>query len=112
MTPEAIFKRLEDKFGGETIFDYHADPKKDRDPWFQVAPWEIETVCEHLRSNADFACDYLECITGVDYPDDKKIHVVYHVYSYVKCPRLADYLPQLISFYRSHKDSVRQQAMS
>jgi len=30
----------------------------------------------------------------------------------VKCPRLADYLPQLISFYRSHKDSVRQQAMS
>ena len=30
----------------------------------------------------------------------------------VKCPRLADYLPQLISFYRSHKGEVRQHAMS
>ena len=30
----------------------------------------------------------------------------------IECPRLADYLPRLISFYRSHKDDVRQQAMS
>ena len=82
MTPEAIFKRLEDKFGAEAVFDYHADPKKDRDPWFQVAPWEIEPICEHLRDERDLAFDYLECITGVDYPDDKKIVIVYHLYSY------------------------------
>ncbi len=30
----------------------------------------------------------------------------------VKCPRLAHYLPQLISFYREHKNDVRQHAMS
>ena len=30
----------------------------------------------------DLAFDYLECITGVDYPDDKRIVVVYHIYSY------------------------------
>jgi thioester reductase-like protein len=30
----------------------------------------------------------------------------------IACPRLADYLPRLISFYRSHKDDVRQHAMS
>lgn len=82
MTPDAIFKRLQDKFGGEIVFDYHADPKKDRDPWFQVAPWEIETICEYLRTEPDLAFDYLECITGVDYPDDKRIVVVYHIYSY------------------------------
>ena len=29
----------------------------------------------------------------------------------VECPRLADYLPKLISFYRAHRDGVRQQAM-
>ena len=81
MTPEAIFKRLQDKFGVETVFDFHADKNKDKDPWFQVAPWQIEPVCEHLRKEADLAFDYLECITGVDYPDLKKIVVVYHVFS-------------------------------
>ena len=54
----------------------------------QVAPWEIEAVCEHLRSDPALAFNYLECITGVDYPDDHKIHVVYHVYSYSKKHRV------------------------
>jgi thioester reductase-like protein len=30
----------------------------------------------------------------------------------VRCPRLADYLPQLVSFYRRHRNEVRQHAMS
>jgi thioester reductase-like protein len=30
----------------------------------------------------------------------------------LKCPRLADYLPQLIAFYRRHRSDVRQHAMS
>jgi NADH-quinone oxidoreductase subunit C len=88
MTPEAIFKRLEEKFGAEAVFDFHADPVKDRDPWFQVAPWEIEPICEHLRDQPELAFDYLECITGVDYPDDKKIVVVYHVFSYTQKHRV------------------------
>jgi NADH-quinone oxidoreductase subunit C len=88
MTPEAIFKRLEQKFGAETVFDFHADPKKDKDPWFQVAPWQIEAVCEHLRDDRDLGFDYLECITGVDYPDLKKIVVVYHVFSYTQKHRV------------------------
>jgi NADH-quinone oxidoreductase subunit C len=82
MTPEAIFKRLEDELGKEAVFDFHPVSAKDRDAWFQVAPWEIERVCEQLKTARDLACDYLECITGVDYPTDKKIVVVYHVYSY------------------------------
>ena len=82
MTPEAIFKRLQDKFGAETVFDFHADKAKDKDPWFKVEPWQIEKVAAHLRKDPEMAFDYLECITGVDYPDDKKIVVVYHLYSY------------------------------
>lgn len=30
----------------------------------------------------------------------------------VECPRLADYLPRLVDFYRSHRDAVRREAMS
>ena len=40
MTPEEIFKKLQTKFGEATIFDFHADPAKDKDPWWQVAPFE------------------------------------------------------------------------
>jgi NADH-quinone oxidoreductase subunit C len=82
MTPEAIFKRLEGELGQATVFDYHGDAKKDKDPWFRVAPDHIENVCELLRASPDLSFDYLECITGVDYPEDKKIVVVYHLYSY------------------------------
>jgi NADH-quinone oxidoreductase subunit C len=88
MTPEAIFKRLEEKFGAETVFDFHPVSAKERDAWFKVSPWEIEQVCEYLRDTPDLAFDYLECITGVDYPDDKHIVVVYHLYSYAKKHRV------------------------
>jgi thioester reductase-like protein len=30
----------------------------------------------------------------------------------IECPRLADYLPGLITFYRAHRDGVRRQAMA
>ena len=30
----------------------------------------------------------------------------------IECPRLADYLPRLVAFYRSHKDAVRSGAMT
>lgn len=29
----------------------------------------------------------------------------------IECPRLADYLPQLVSFYRAHREGVRREAM-
>jgi thioester reductase-like protein len=29
----------------------------------------------------------------------------------IECPRLADYLPRLVSFYRAHREAVRRQAM-
>ncbi|HSD67207.1 MAG TPA: SDR family oxidoreductase [Vicinamibacteria bacterium] len=29
----------------------------------------------------------------------------------IECPRFADYLPRLVSFYRAHRDTVRREAM-
>jgi thioester reductase-like protein len=30
----------------------------------------------------------------------------------IECPRLADYLPRLVAFYRSHRETVRREAMT
>ena len=29
----------------------------------------------------------------------------------IECPRLADYMPRLVAFYRAHRDEVRREAM-
>ena len=29
----------------------------------------------------------------------------------IECPRLADYIPKLVAFYRAHRDDVRREAM-
>ncbi|MCC6551644.1 MAG: NADH-quinone oxidoreductase subunit C [Polyangiaceae bacterium] len=86
MSTEEIFKALQAKFGEEAAFDLHAVSEKARDAWFQIAPWQIEEIGLHLRDELGF--DYLECITGVDYPDTQKIVVVYHVYSYDRKQRV------------------------
>src|SRR5260370_710469 len=82
MQPKEMFDVLAAHFGPEVIFDFHADPKKDKDPWFQVKPYEIEQVAEFLKTDPRFSIDTLECLTGVDYPDKHNIVVVYHLFSY------------------------------
>ncbi|APR84509.1 NADH-ubiquinone oxidoreductase chain C [Minicystis rosea] len=110
MTPEAIFQRLVDAFGAETVFDLHADPAKARDPWFQVAPAHIEQVCERLRDDPELHCETMECLTGVDYPSEQKIAVVYHLFSFtqkhrvvLKCflDRAAPSIPTLVNVWSS-----------
>ena len=82
MTPEEIFKKLQAEFGEQAVFDFHDGTGGDKDAWFQIEPYSIEEVCAKLKTDSELHFDYLECITGIDYPDDKKIAVVYHVYSY------------------------------
>ena len=88
MSPQDIFDRLTKELGEDVVFDLHADPKKDKDPWFQVAPAAIARVGTRLKDDPELACNYLECVTGTDYPTDKKIHVTYHVYSLSKKHRV------------------------
>jgi len=88
MTPEDIYEKLKTELGEEAVFDFHPVSAKDRDAWVQVAPFEIERVAEYMKTTKGLSFDYLECITGVDYPDLKKIAVVYHVYSLTQKHRL------------------------
>jgi NADH-quinone oxidoreductase subunit C len=82
MTPEATFEALQEALGSDVIFDFHADPKKDKDPWFQVQPGAILALARLLKKGRAFAVDTLECLTGVDHPDKQRITVVYHFYSH------------------------------
>lgn len=82
MKPQEIFETLQKELGAEVVFDFHGEDAKVKDAWCQVAPYEIERVAELLKTSPVLSFDYLECITGVDYPDQTKIVVVYHLYSY------------------------------
>ncbi len=87
MKAEAIFDKLKGELGDTVVFDFHP-AGADKDPWFQVDPYSIEQVAVRLKTDPELHFDYLECLTGIDFPDDKRIHVVYHVYSYVKKHRV------------------------
>jgi NADH-quinone oxidoreductase subunit C len=81
MDPKAVFEALQSKFG-EAVYELHADEKKDLDPWFLVKAESAVQVCEHLRDTPELAFDYMECLTGVDWPDKAELHVVVHAFSY------------------------------
>lgn len=83
MDAKAVFEALQNCFG-DAVFDLHADEKKDFNPWFFVRPELVGVIAKHLRSDPELAFDYLECLSGVDYPDKNEIHVVYHLFSYGK----------------------------
>jgi NADH-quinone oxidoreductase subunit C len=52
------------------------------DPFVFVAPTAIRAVCQHLKDNQDLGFDSLSNLSGVDYPKESVIQVVYHLYSY------------------------------
>jgi NADH-quinone oxidoreductase subunit C len=82
MTPEEIYELTRATFG-DAVHDLHADPKKDRDPWFVCEVTSIFAVAKWMRDETALLFDSLECLTGVD-AADKKIHVVLHLWSYVR----------------------------
>ncbi len=51
-------------------------------PWLEIAPGNLQEICQWLKDTKDLYFDLLECLTGVDYgPKEGKIGVVYHLYS-------------------------------
>lgn len=84
MSPEAIFRELVRAFGEDAVFDLHADPAKDKDPWFCVRPASLVDVAVRLRDDPAFAFDRLECLTGIDDPEEGLVRVVYHLHSHSK----------------------------
>jgi NADH-quinone oxidoreductase subunit C len=79
--PREIFDFARAHFG-ETVSGWQDDPKRAKDPWFVCEATAVVDVCTWLRDEPSLAFDWLECMTGTDYPDEQRIHVALHLFSY------------------------------
>lgn len=105
MEAKAILEALKGRFGTEAVGAWTdaipagSDAEKaldkkayrPRDAWIELAPAAVHDVMTHLRDDPALRFDFLNCLTGVDYPADgalaalgpaSKIAVVYHLFSY------------------------------
>jgi NADH-quinone oxidoreductase subunit C len=91
MSGPNIIDRLKKKFGDQIT----GTNLTALDPWIEVAPEALVSVCEHLRDDPDARIEMLNCITGIDWyePDPKKAakagfqphtELVYHLSSISK----------------------------
>lgn len=95
MEAQAIYERLQSRFGGQIP---GGDPEA-IDRWVEVTAVALVEVCLYLRDEPQLRFDFLNCISGVDYfqPDPKKaaktdwqphMEVLYHLSSLVHKHRL------------------------
>lgn len=82
MDSKGIYEALQTKFGEEVVFGFQPAEHKTHDPFFFVKPERVAEIATWLRDAPDLLCDYMECLSGVDYPDKSQVHVVYHAFSY------------------------------
>jgi NADH-quinone oxidoreductase subunit C len=74
----AIHARLRERFG-ETTGDLNGT---DRDAWALVPPAAVAEVARFAHDDGELGFDCLSNLSGVDYPKDEAIQVVYHLFSY------------------------------
>ena len=71
-----LSNKILEKFGSKTEIAF-VKPTRIR---VMVKKEDIHDVATYIRDELNF--DHAESVTGVDYPDDKEIEVVYHLGSY------------------------------
>jgi NADH-quinone oxidoreductase subunit C len=74
---EQIHQELEERFPGKIK---GADLEA-HNPFVIVEADSIAEVAVWLRDEPEMAFDMLHCLSGVDYPKDEKMEVVYHLFS-------------------------------
>lgn len=78
LDPQAIHHRLRE-LCGDAVGDLAGDGASAA---LLVAPERLVEVVTACREDADLAFDCLSNLSGVDYPKDGHIQVVYHLFSY------------------------------
>jgi NADH-quinone oxidoreductase subunit C len=77
MTPTDIQQKLEQKFPGKI----KRSELEALDPFLVVETAAIAEIGTWLRDEPELAFDTLHCLSGVDYPKEEKMEVVYHLSS-------------------------------
>ncbi len=78
MTREEIHQLLSEKLGAEKVGPLAGGPDK----FCVVPPGALLEVARVLKEDAALAMDDLNSVTAIDYPQDIKIRVTYHLWSY------------------------------
>ncbi len=68
MEAQALFQILRDRFGDAII----QLEQPDTDPIIRITPESLDKVGVIVKSDGNFLCNYLMCITGVDIPPPAK----------------------------------------
>ena len=87
-------------------------------PVLFVDPKDLIAVCRYLKTSERFRLDYLANLTAVDYPNEQRIDVVYHLYSMqekhgplalkVKLPRQQPVVASVTSIWRGAEFQERE----
>lgn len=113
--PEDIRQRLQ-TLCGDALLAYTTDGT--RDPFCTVEPARWPEVALTLRDDPELRFDFLQCVTGVDWPARSRIECVYHLYSYVhrhafvvkvELPRDNPVVPSVSAIWRSAEWNEREQ---
>jgi len=80
METKDIYGRLEQEFPGK-VADFKGDVQE---PYCKVDAQAIVEVCRFLRDDPGLKFEVLSDLTGLDWPKEEKIQVVYHLYSYAQ----------------------------
>ncbi|MCX7766216.1 MAG: NADH-quinone oxidoreductase subunit C, partial [Candidatus Sumerlaeia bacterium] len=73
-----IYVFLKDRFADKIL----AINEANIDPFIVVEPTALVEIMQFLKLSEKTQFDFLSCISGVDYPEEQTIEVVYHLFSY------------------------------
>ena len=81
MDARSLFDALERRFG-DAVHDFTTDGTKD--PYFRVRADRWLEVAATLRDDREFAFEFLQNLTAVDWIKLEQLEVVYHLWSYAQ----------------------------
>jgi NADH-quinone oxidoreductase subunit C len=79
MTPSEIIQKLKNKFP-ENILDANPDGVE---AFIKIAPTDVLEVITFLKEDPEIKMDLLNLVTGVDWNEDNRMEIVYHLSSMV-----------------------------
>ena len=109
MNSQQIIEILRVRFGPKILAAFPAEPgRSDKHPRVHVDAADWRQLAEFIQGDPRLQLDWLACLSGMDYAADKKLAVVYDLYSFelkhtfavkVFCDRDAAHIPSVCDLW-------------